>query len=214
MEGLKRHWWAAGTGALLFAYAVVSMWLGNSQQAFVVGDVTALAWMSVTAVAMVINAKRFQGQARLFWSLMASGFMLWVINQGLWTWYEVLLRKPIPDPFIGDVILFVHLVPFMAAVALRPHRRRDEHKLYFSTLSFLMLLLWWVFLYAFIIFPDEYISMNVEAYSRSYDLLYLTENLLLLAVLGSASVRAQRVGAVSTGIFSWRARSIRSARNR
>ena len=29
--------------------------------------------------------------------------------------------------------------------------------------------------------------MNVEAYSRSYDLLYLTENLLLLAVLGSAS---------------------------
>ena len=192
MEGLKRHWWAAGTGALLFAYAVVSMWLGNSQQALVVGDVTALAWMSVTAVAMVINAKRFQGQARLFWSLMASGFILWVINQGLWTWYEVLLRKPIPDPFIGDVILFVHLVPFMAAVALRPHRRRDEHKLYFSTLSFLMLLLWWVFLYAFIIFPDEYISMNVEAYSRSYDLLYLTENLLLLAVLGSASVRAQK----------------------
>ena len=34
--------------------------------------------------------------------------------------------------------------------------------------------------------------MNVEAYSRSYDLLYLTENLLLLAVLGSASVRAQK----------------------
>jgi len=27
-------------------------------------------------------------------------------------------------PFLGDVILFIHVVPFMAAVALRPHRPR------------------------------------------------------------------------------------------
>src|SRR4030095_4494242 len=192
MERLKRHWWAAGTGTLLLAFAGVSVWFGNSQPALVIGNLTALLLMSAAAGAMFVNGWQRRGQARLFWLLMAAGFFLWVINQGLWTWYEAVLRKPIPDPFIGDVILFVHLVPFMAAVSLRPPRRRDEQKLYFSTLSFLMLLLWWVFLYAFIVFPDEYISMNVEVYSRNYHLLYLTENLLLLAVLGSASVRAER----------------------
>ena len=191
MEGIKRHWWAAGTGVLLFGYALLSTYFGNSPKAYILGDLTALILMSATTAAMAVNAKRLRGQARIFWFLMASGFLLWVINQALWTWYEVVLRKPLPDPFIGDAILFLHLIPFMAAVAFRPHRRRDEHKLHFSTLSFLMLLVWWVFLYAFIVFPDEYIVTNVDVYGHNYDLLYLVENLLVLAVLGAASTRAQ-----------------------
>jgi signal transduction histidine kinase len=123
---------------------------------------------------------------------MLSGFLIWTLNQALWTWYEVVLHKPIPDPFIGDIILFMHLVPFMAAIALRPHRARDEHKMHFSTLSFLMLLLWWVFLYAFVVFPDEYIAMNLEVYSGSYDRLYFIENLLLLAIVGAAALAAHK----------------------
>ena len=47
-----------------------------------------------------------------------------------------------------------------------------------------MLLVWWVFLYAFMVFPDEYVMLNVAVYSPHYDLLYLVENLALLAVLG------------------------------
>ena len=47
-----------------------------------------------------------------------------------------------------------------------------------------MLLVWWVFLYAFIIFPDEYVVLNVALYSPHYDLLYLVENLAFLGVLG------------------------------
>jgi signal transduction histidine kinase len=71
----------------------------------------------------------------------------------------------------------------MAAVALRPHLS-EARKLYFSTLNFLMLLVWWIYLYAFIVFPDEYVSLNVAVYSPHYDLLYLVENLALLCVLG------------------------------
>ena len=61
---------------------------------------------------------------------MAAGGLLWSATLALWTWYEVILRQTIPDPFIGDVILFVHVVPFIAAVALRPHLS-EEKKLYF-----------------------------------------------------------------------------------
>ena len=60
----------------------------------------------------------------------------------------------------------------------------EEKKLYFSTLNFLVLLVWWVFLYAYIVFPDEFVVLNVAVYSPHFDLLYLVENLALLAVLG------------------------------
>jgi signal transduction histidine kinase len=114
---------------------------------------------------------------------MAAGCFLWSANLSLWTLYEVFLRRSLPEPFVGDVILFVHVVPFMAAVALRPHLS-EEKKLYFSTLNFLVLLVWWVFLYAYIVFPDEFVVLNVAVYSPHFDLLYLVENLALLAVLG------------------------------
>src|SRR6059058_4887713 len=79
----------------------------------------------------------------------------------------------------------------MAAVAVRPHRPLEQHKPYFSTLNFLMLLVWWVFLYAFIVFPDEYVVLNVAVYSPHYDLLYLVENLAFLAVLGILALNAR-----------------------
>jgi hypothetical protein len=78
----------------------------------------------------------------------------------------------------------------MAAIAIRPHHPSEEKKLYFSTLNFLMLLLWWVFLYMFIVFPDEYVLLNLPVYSRSWDRLYLVENCLLLLSLGLALASA------------------------
>src|SRR6185312_10025317 len=121
----------------------------------------------VACLLMLANAVSTRGQVRVFWGLMALGCLLWSASLALWTLYEVILRRGIPDPFIGDAILFVHVVPFMAAVALRPHLS-EEKKLYFSTLNFLMLLVWWVFLYAFIVFPDEYVVLNVAVYSPHY----------------------------------------------
>ena len=66
-----------------------------------------------------------------------------------------------------------------------------------------MLLVWWVFLYAFIVFPDEYVVLNVAVYSPHFDLLYLVENLALLAVLGILARSARARGNKSTGTFSW-----------
>lgn len=147
------------------------------------GDITQFLLLFLAFLLMVANAVSSRGQIRLFWGLMAAGCLLWSANLSLWTIYEVVLRRSLPEPFVGDVILFVHVVPFMAAVALRPHLS-EEKKLYFSTLNFLVLLVWWVFLYAYIVFPDEFVVLNVAVYSPHYDLLYLVENLALLGVLG------------------------------
>jgi signal transduction histidine kinase len=179
------------TAGLILAFAVVSLSLKPGPAAFALGDTTSLLLIALSTAVMVANAVSNRGQTRIFWGLMAVGCFLWTVNQGLWTLYEVILRRDLPEPFVGDVILFVHVVPFMAAVALRPHRPQEEKKTYFSTLNFLMLLIWWMFLYAFIVFPDEYVVLNPSVYSRNYDLLYLLENLVLLGALGILAASTQ-----------------------
>jgi len=116
---------------------------------------------------------------------MAAGCSIWAVNMSMWVYVEVLLRREIPDPFVGDIVLFLHVVPFIAAVALRPHQSKSENdKLHLGTLSFFMLLIWWMFLYAFVVFPDEYVVLNKDIYTHNYDRLYALESFVLLGVLG------------------------------
>lgn len=180
----RSHWWMYCSVALVLLFVVASIAVPRGQALAAFGDTTQLLLLIGAAGVMAANAVSERGQTRLFWSLMAAGCVLWAVSQWGWTYYEVILRRDLPDPYFGDIILFLHVVPFMAALALRPHLAQEQRKLYFSTLNFLMLLIWWVFLYAFVVFPDEYVVMNVQLYSRNYDILYLVENLLFLGALG------------------------------
>ncbi len=149
-----------------------------------VGDLVPLLVVGATTILTLKNAFDSHGHARLFWGLMTTGMAMWTFNQAAWSWFEVLVRKPLPDPFIGDVILFLHVVPIMAAVALRPHQVDDRHGMLPSTLNVLILLVWWLFVYAFAVFPDEYIVTDVVVYNLRWDLLYLIEGLMLIGVSG------------------------------
>ena len=175
-----RQRWLAGTAGLLLAYGVVFLVAPRGYTLTAFGDLLSLALFMAGVALMAQLAISTQGQTRGFWSLMTASFVMWAMNQVGWTWVEVIARKPLPDPFFGDTVLFLHVVPMIAALTLRPHRLQAKRKLYFTTLNFLMLLLWWVFLYMFAIFPDEYVALNVRIYSRTYDMLYIVENTLLI----------------------------------
>ena len=162
------------------------------------GDIAQFSLLFLAFLLMVSNAVSTRGQVRLFWGLMALGCLLWSANLALWTLYEVILRLAIPEPFIGDAILFVHVVPFMAAVALRPHRP-EEKKLYFSTLNFPDAAGVVGFSLCLHRFPDEYVVLNVAIYSPHYDLLYLVENLAFLVVLGMLAM--ERPGGVERDLL-------------
>ena len=179
-----------GTAILTVAFTAASLTLHGFALTFL-GNVVPLVLMALTLGYMVANAISETGQTSVFWWLMATGAGLWTVNQFLWSVYELVLRRDLPDPFYGDVILFIHLVPFMAAMALRPHRPAEGHKLYLGTLNFLMLLLWWVFLYTFIVVPDEYVVLNLPVFNRNYEALYLVENLLLVAALIALAARTR-----------------------
>lgn len=150
------------------------------------GDLLPLLLIAAAAILSARNAFDSRGHTRLFWSLMTAGTVMWCFNQAGWAWFEVVARKPVPDPFQGDIVLFLHMVPLMAAVAIRPHRADEREGMLPSALNVFMLLVWWVVVYAFFVFPEEYIVPNLPVYSWRWDVLYLAEGVILMTASASA----------------------------
>ncbi len=80
-----------------------------------------------------------------------------------------------PDLFAGDIILFLHIVPLMAALALRPHVPRDEYAARVGRLDFALLMVWWVYLYVLIVIPWQYVVPDIAAYNRNLNAVYVSE---------------------------------------
>jgi signal transduction histidine kinase len=150
------------------------------------GDGVPLLVITAAFIVSARNAFDSRGHTRLFWSLMTAGMAMWCFNQACWMWFEVVIRKPLPDPFGGDVVLFLHVVPIMAAVSIRPHEADESEGMLPSALNVIILLVWWVVVYAFFVFPEEYIVTNVAVYNPRWNLLYFIEGMILIAVSASA----------------------------
>jgi signal transduction histidine kinase len=187
MTLLQRHRWFAAAAGITLAFAGVSFFAHRSLALTAFADLAGLALMLAAAGITLANALTRPGQERSFWVLMTLGFSLWIGNQAAWSYVEVLLRQPIPDPFVFDIVLFFHALPMIAAVAWRPDLVKKEGRIHLSALNFLMLLGWWIFLYAFIVFPHQYVVRNAPIYSTYYDRLYGLENGMLIGVLGLAT---------------------------
>lgn len=183
----KRVYVRLAGAAAITIWAWASLTHRRSFALVAIGDMSALAALATATVVIFRNAWLSRHRARVFWVLMSVGFAMWTSNQAAWCVYEVLLRRTMPDPFFGDIILFMHVIPLIAAVVLAPHDSEKPEGLPSSTLNFLMLLVWWVFLYAFIVFPDEYLWLRIPVYTRNYDWLYLFENLVWVLSLALAT---------------------------
>jgi signal transduction histidine kinase len=110
----------------------------------------------------------------------------------LWNYFELGLRQDVPDLFISDIVLFLHIVPMIAAVALQPHRQEDERVVRFGLLDFTLLLIWWIFLYLYAVIPWQYAAPDRIPYNRNLNTLYLIEKLVLLASLAYSWSRSSR----------------------
>ncbi len=187
MSLFSRHRWFVAAAGITLASAGVSLLAHKGPALTAFADLAGLVVMLAAAGATLTNLWSRPGQQRSFWALTSLGFLLWATNQVAWTIWEAVLHRSIPDPFFYDIILFFHTVPFIAAIAWRPDLQKKEGKILLSLLNFLMLLGWWIFLYAFIVFPHQYVALNVRLYNVYYDRLYGMENILLLAVLALAS---------------------------
>lgn len=170
-------------GASLATLAASALFLPKSFHLTALSDLVQAFLLASGTAAFLPLALRSHGRRRLFWSLMALGVGFWLSYQLLWTYYEIVLRREVPDIFTGDVVLFLHIVPLMAAIALRPHLLPDEYATRLGRLDFLLLLVWWLYLYVLIVIPWQYAEPDPVAYIRDLNTLYLAEQFALLAAL-------------------------------
>jgi diguanylate cyclase (GGDEF)-like protein len=144
------------------------------------GDLTQCFLLLLATLSILSVALKSSGKTRLFFALLGFGFAMWLGAQVWWTYFEVFLRQEVPNPFTGDIILFLHIVPMMAALAVQPHSKQDDQSARFGSLDFLLLLVWWLYLYLFVVIPWQYVYPTEAVYGRNFDALYLCEHLILL----------------------------------
>lgn len=171
--------------ACLGALVLAAFILPHSFQLTAFSDVIqCLLLLSGTAV-FVPHALRTEGRMRLFWGMMTLGMCFWLVYQLLWTYFEIVLRKDVPDPFGGDIIIFLHIVPLIAAIAMRPHVPRDEYAARVGRLDFLLLIVWWVYLYVLMVIPWQYAFTDALTYSHNLNAVYLVEKIVFLLALAA-----------------------------
>jgi signal transduction histidine kinase len=175
--------WTAAVAACLAALILGALILHRSFALTAFSDWIQCILLLSAALSLVPNAVRSHGRLRLFWALLASGMAFWFSYQLMWTYFEVWLRTDVPDLCAGDIILFLHIVPLMAALALRPHAPPDEYSPRLRRLDFALMMVWWMYLYIFAVMAWQYVVPNIRAYNDNLNLLYLIEKLAFLSAL-------------------------------
>jgi signal transduction histidine kinase len=175
--------WSVGVIGCLAVLALAALILPQSFRLTAFSDVIQCLLLFSGTLVFVPRALRSSGRMRLFWSLMALGMALWFSYQSLWVYFEVWLRKDVPDVFAGDIVLFLHIVPLMAAVALRPHVPRDEYAAPLGHLDFTLLLFWWIYIYVLVVMSWQYAVVDQFAYTRNLNAVYLVEKLAFVSAL-------------------------------
>ena len=187
----RSYLWLALTGGMLAALILAALVMPRSFTLTAFSDIVQSLLLASGTAAFALVAWRSHGRVRLFWWLLTLGTGFWLAYQVFWTYSEVLLRRDVPDLCTWDVVLFLHIVPPMAALALRPHVPRDEYAARVGQLDFALLLVWWFYLYVLIVMPWQYVMPDVAAYNSNLNDVYLAEKLALLAGLVASWITSQ-----------------------
>jgi signal transduction histidine kinase len=177
--------WSIAVIGCLAALVLGALILPHSFRLTAFSDVIQCLLLFSGTVVFVPHALRTEGRMRLFWGMMTLGVGFWFVYQLLWTYFEIVLHKDVPDPFGGDIILFLHIVPLIAAIAMRPHVPRDEYAARVGRLDFALLIVWWVYLYVLMVMPWQYAFTDALAYSHNLNTVYLVEKLVFLIALAA-----------------------------
>ncbi len=144
------------------------------------GDVAQCILLLSVLLSFLGNVTTRDGRPRLFWMLMALGCAIWWSAQVLWTWFEVFLHREVPNPFLGDVAFFLHLVPMMGALAVQPEISQEGQASRLSAVDFVLLLVWWLYFYLFMVIPWQYVWRDEAIYGRSFDIAYVMEHFVFI----------------------------------
>ena len=183
MQDSRKITYSVGTATLILAvYVAVSLLLPKQSPSLsTFGNVVQCVLPLLANAGLLLNAGTPHWRRNVFWMLLALSCTLWMLGQFQWAYYELYLHRALPEMYAGDILFFLRGIPMMAALALRPHMKRGEVRLRFGYLDFVLLLIWWTFLYAFVVLPWLYATPTLGQYNHTFNLLTNIQNLIIAA---------------------------------
>jgi len=188
--------WLFAIAFLVAAQVAASLLIPRGFTLTLVTDSLGSLLILSASAACIVNVTRTAGRTRVFWILQVAGWAISILAQVLWMFFDVVLRKEVPNPFVGDILLFLSEVPLLAALLMQPHLECSEQESPLGTMDFALLLLWWIYLYLFFVIPWQYIAPEEARYGLSYNRLAALLDGVILLVLISLWSR-------STGRWKW-----------
>jgi PAS domain S-box-containing protein len=180
--------WPAALIGIVVIKAVLSLALKPGSMVFSYSGVSYLFLLVLASGFAIRNGMQKTLGSRAFWIFLAIAYGLWAVHQSFYVYYE--LGRDLAVPITSDPVLFLHTVAFMAALACLPHRNQSDHRPYGAILDSLFLLFFWSFFYGYTVFPYQYFPYPTS-YDLRFDILYLLENLALVAAAGILALRVQ-----------------------
>jgi|SRR5580700_1503269 signal transduction histidine kinase len=190
-------WGVAAWFVLLGGYIAICEWIPAGAARTSLADILLCLVPLLVNGALLINAVSADWRKRAFWMLLALGSSLWLVGQAIWTYLEIYQHQHTPYLFNGyhfnvDLVFYLHAIPMIAALAVRPHMRLDDRKMVYGYVDFGLILCWWLFLYAFAVVPWQYIVVDSRQYIQAFSAISLLQNVVLVG--GAAYLFTQATG--------------------
>ena len=137
------------------------------------------------------NAASPYRRRNAFWMFLSLGCTLWLAGALIWTYEELALHNTSHIPFPGDLLMFLHVLPLMAALTMVPHVRKMREVLRFGFVDLTLLSLLLFYAYIYTVIPWKIVWPN-ETLFRSRDLdMYVAENMVVVLGFGILALRAR-----------------------
>lgn len=168
--------------ALLLPHGAARSTISNLVEAFVALFAnTCLLW----------NAASPYRRRNAFWMLLALGCTLWLGGQLIWMYAALISHREVHSPFPGDILFFLHTVPFMASLALLPHARKMRETLRYGLIDLTLLAVLWLYVYVFVAMPWKTVWPDAALFDNRDLQIYLAENVLVMIGFGVLTLVAR-----------------------
>jgi signal transduction histidine kinase len=168
----------------LGGYIAASLLLPRGAVLTTINDLTEAFVALFANTCLLANAASPYRRRNAFWMLLGLGCTLWLGGQLVSTYRELVLHKQVHSPFPGDILYFLHTVPFMAALALQPHRRKMRETLRYGFIDLSLLAIFWLYLYVVLVLPWQSVWTNTDLFHERDLQIYIAENLVVMVGFG------------------------------
>jgi signal transduction histidine kinase len=155
------------------------------------GDLTQLFLVGSAAGVMFANGFASRGRVRVFWLFMSLGFAIWFSSLSMWAYFEVWLRRPVPDLPAGDVLLYLKIVPMISAIAVAPHLEDSSRPRMLGYLDLFLLVVYWLYIYVFWVLCYRIAVNDQGLYNFHFNVIDAAGNQIFLVVLGLSALRTR-----------------------